>query len=46
MSNQTTKMTQVLIEINGNLHFSHGEIFKSLHNNIDSNNLLPQIKNI
>ena len=30
MSNHTTKMTQVPIEINGNLHFSqvwHGETF-------------------
>ena len=47
MSNHITRMTQVSIEINGNLHFSqnwHGENFKTLHNTIDVENLLPQMK--
>ena len=38
MNNHTTKITQVPIKINGNLHFSqiwHSEMFKSLHNVID-----------
>ena len=47
MSNHNPKMTQVTIEINGNLLFSqiwNGEVFKNLYNVTDVKNLLPQIK--
>ena len=46
LSNHTTKMTKVSIEINGNLQFSqisHGETFKNLHNIVDVDTLLTQI---
>ena len=39
MSNHTTKMAQVYIQINGNLHF-----FSNLHNVDDLENVLLQIK--
>ena len=44
MSNLSTKMTQVSIEIDGNLHFlkfGMEKLFKSLHNVVDVENLLP-----
>ena len=47
MSNHTPKMTQVPIEINGNLlflKFGMVKVFKNLYNVTDVKNLLPQIK--
>ena len=45
VSNHIPKMTQVPIEINGNLHFlKFGMVKLCLHNVIDVKNLLPQIK--
>ena len=47
LSSRATQMTQVPIEINNNLQFSQiwcGETFKSLHNVVVGDILLPQIK--
>ena len=47
MSNLTTKMIQISIEINGSLiflKFGMVKLFESLHNDVDVENLLPQIK--
>ena len=47
MSNHSPKMTQVPIEINGNLlflKFGIVKVFKNLYNVTDVKNLLPQIK--
>ena len=47
MTNHTIRMTRVVIEVNGNLHFSqirHTEIFEGLYNAIHIQNLLCQIK--
>ena len=44
LSNHTTKMTKLSIQINSNLKFGMVKLFKDLHNVVDVDTLLTQIK--